>query len=171
MNLPENMINYAVYLDGSRLMGTASVDLPSLDQITQKITGAGIGGEVEAPVMGHFAAMTLGVSWRTITKEAMILAQPAAHSLEFRGSQQVYDTASGLYSTVPVKVIVKASPKKTGLGKMVVAAQTDTKNEFEVSYIKVYFNGEEQIEIDKYNFIARIQGTDYLAAVRNDLGI
>lgn len=171
MNLPENMINYAVYEDGNRFLGHGDVDLPSLDQLTEKIKGAGIAGEIDAPVIGHYGEMTLGISWRTITKSAISLAAPKAHSLTLRGSQQTYDSSAGTYSRVPVKIVVQATPKKTGLGKLVVAGNTDTKNEFEVSYIKIYVDGAELLEIDKYNFVCVIDGTDYLSGVRSDLGL
>jgi len=169
--LPENMINYMAYLDGETFVGTANIELPSLDQLTEKVKGAGIAGEVEAPVMGHFDVLTLGITWRTITPEAMALAAPGAHALDFRGSQQNYDAASGTYSYVPVKVVVRATPKKTSLGKMAVAGQTDTKNELEVIYLKVYIDGRETLELDKYNFIYRVMGVDYLAEVRQSLGL
>jgi len=169
--LPENMINYMVYLDGDKLLGTAGVELPSLDAMNEKVSGAGIAGEVEAPVLGHYAAMGLTINWRTITTNLAVLSAPEAHALTFRGSQQVYDSSAGTFSTVPVKVVVKATPKKTSFGKLAIAGQTDSKNEFELSYLKVYVDGVEIIEIDKYNFICRINGTDYLAAVRSDLGL
>ena len=171
MILPENMINYMVYLNGDVLIGTANIELPSLDALTEKVKGAGIAGEVEAPVIGHYDVLTLGISWRTITAAAISLVAPVAHALDFRGSQQVYDSAAGSYSTVPVKVVVRAMPKKTSLGKMVVAGQTDTKNELEITYIKVYIDGDETLELDKYNFIFTVNGEDYLADVRSDLGL
>jgi len=169
--LPENMINYMVYLEGKTLLGTANIELPSLDTLTEKVKGAGIAGEVEAPVIGHYDILTLGIQWRTITAAAIALIAPVAHALDFRGSQQVYDSAAGTYSTVPVKVIVRAMAKKMSLGKLVVAGQTDTKNEFEISYIKIYIDGNEVLELDKYNFIFKVMGEDYLAAVRSDLGL
>ncbi|MBP2655409.1 MAG: major tail tube protein [Firmicutes bacterium] len=169
--LPENMVSYMVYLDGDTLLGTAGVDLPSLDALTEKVKGAGIAGEVDAPVLGHYAEMGLTISWRTITGNLAVLAAPEAHALTFRGSQQTYDSSEGTFSTVPVKIIVKATPKKTSLGKFVIAGQTDSKNEFEVSYIKIYVDGDEIIEIDKYNMICTINGTDYLESVRSDLGM
>lgn len=169
--LPENMIGYLVYLDGDVLLGTANIELPSLDALTEKVKGAGIAGEVEAPIIGHYDAMTLGITWRTITANAISLVAPVAHALDFRGSQQLYDSSASSYSNVPVKVIVRAMPKKMSLGKMVIAGQTDTKNEMEISYLKVYIDGDEVLELDKYNYIFSVNGTDYLADVRSDLGL
>jgi uncharacterized protein len=169
--LPELLDNFTVWLDSDRLMGHADIDLPSLDALTEKIKGAGIAGEIDAPVLGHYAEMSLGINWRTVTPESIELAAPESHSLTLRGSQQVYDSSEGSYSTVPVKIVVKATPKKTSLGKFAVASNTGTKNEFEVTYIKIYVDGDELLEIDKYNFVCTIDGTDYLESMRDDLGL
>lgn len=169
--VPEKLINYRVYLDGADMVGVADVQLPDLEPMKETVKGAGIAGEVESPVMGHYGSMTLGVNWRTAEKAAMKLSAPKVHALDIRGSQQVYDSASGTYKTVPVRVVTRAMPKKTGIGKFEPGAATDTANEFEVFYIKVFVGGEMIIEIDKYNYICFIDGVDYLADVRADLGL
>ncbi len=169
--VPEKLISFRVYLDGTDLLGVADVQLPDLEMLTDTIKGAGIAGEVESPVLGHFGSMGLTLNWRTIEKNVAVLAQPKAHSLDLRGSQQVYDAAAGQYKSVPIRVVVRAMPKKAGLGKFDVGTSTDTNNEFEVTYIKVYVNGKREIEIDKFNYICYISGTDFLATVRSDLGL
>ena len=88
-----------------------------------------------------------------------------------RGSQQVYDAALGEYSSVPVRVSLRATPKSISLGSFEVGSTTDSETEFEVIYMKVLVNGKELIEIDKYNFIAKFDGEDKLASVRKDLGL
>jgi hypothetical protein len=45
------------------------------------------------------------------------------------------------------------------------------KREFEVTYLKVSVDGKEIVEIDKYNYICRINGKDYLKEVRQALGL
>jgi P2 family phage contractile tail tube protein len=169
--VPEKLINFRVYLDGNDMLGVADVQLPDLEPLTDTVKGAGIAGEVESPVLGHFGSMGLTINWRTIEKNVAVLAQPKAHSLDLRGSQQVYDAGAGQYKSVPIRVVVRAVPKKTGIGKFDVGTTTDTSNEFEVTYIKVYVNGKREIEIDKFNYICYISGTDFLATVRSDLGL
>lgn len=169
--VPEKLVSYRVFLDGTDLMGIADVTLPDLEPLTETVKGAGIAGEVASPVLGHFGSMGITLNWRTIEKKAIVLAQPKAHPLDIRGSQQVYDSGSGQYKTMPIRVVARAIPKKTGLGKLSPGATTDTANEFEVSYLKVWVNGEKMIEIDKYNYICFIAGTDFLADIRADLGL
>lgn len=169
--IPEKLINYRVYLEGRDLLGVADAQLPDLEPLTETVKGAGIAGEVESPVIGHFGSMTLTLNWRTIEKNVMVLSQPKSHALDLRGSQQVYDAGAGEYKTVPVRVVVRAMPKKTGMGKFEPGATTDTSNEFEVTYIKIFVSGRRELEIDKYNYICYISGKDFLAAVRSDLGL
>lgn len=169
--VPEKLINFKAYNEGSDLIGVVDVELPSLEAMTETVTGAGIAGEIDSPTLGHYGSMTCRINFRTVTKAAAQLAAQRAHQLEFRGSQQIYDAGAGSYSTQSIKVVVKAVPKTVELGNLTVGAPTETGNEFEVNYIKVWVGGSELIEIDKYNFIARIGGTDYLASVRADLGV
>lgn len=170
-SVPEKLINFKVYLDGNDLLGVADVQLPELEAMTETVKGAGVAGEVESPVLGHYGKMGLTLKWRTIEKSVLVLSQPKAHALDLRGSQQVYDAAAGQYKTVPVRVVVRAMPKKTGIGKFEPGATTETSNEFEVMYIKIFVSGKREVEIDKYNYICFIAGTDFLAGVRADLGL
>ena len=115
--------------------------------------------------------MTTTFTWRTISADLTRLAEQKAHALDLRGSQQVYDAALGEYSTVPVRVSLRAVPKSISLGSFEVGASTDSESEFEVLYIKVDVGGKTLVEIDKYNYIARFNGEDKLASVRKDLGL
>lgn len=169
--VPEKLIAYRVYRDGVDLLGIADVDLPDLDAMTEKIKGAGIAGEFDSPTIGHYGSMTLKLSWRTLVKPVAYLSQQKSHALDIRGAVQILDAGSGEYSVVPIKISVRVTPKKTGLGKLDIGAKMDSTNEFEVSYLKVTINGSDMIEIDKFNYIAKIDGEDALALVREALGL
>ncbi|MCF7936838.1 MAG: phage major tail tube protein [Synergistales bacterium] len=169
--VPEKLINFRVYLDGTDLLGNSDVELPNLEAMTDTVKGAGVAGEVDSPVLGHYGSMSLTMNWRVITGNTTILAKPQAHQLDLRGSVQVYDASDGKYLTKALKVVVKAVPKNTQLGKLDVGAAQEAVSEFEVNYIKVLVDGTEKIEIDKYNFICKIEGEDYLQSVRENLGL
>lgn len=115
--------------------------------------------------------MTTSIKWRTLTKDGLKLFVSGGHQVEFRGSQQIYDAGSGKYKTVPIRASMNLNPKKIDLGSLQVAKSTDTENEFEVLYLKLFIDGEEVAEIDKLNFICNINGSDILASVRDDLGL
>ena len=169
--LPEQLINAMIYDESGNALGVASVDMPQIQSVTNSVSGAGIAGEVDSPVLGHFQSMTMSLKWRTVTSEAAKLCQQRAHQVDVRGSQQVTDVASGEYMTVPVRATMKIVPKSFSLGTFQPSSSTETEQEFEVIYLKLFVDGKEVAEIDKYNFIAKFGDVDLLASVRSDLGL
>lgn len=168
--VPERLNNFKLYNGTNSLVGIVDVELPSLEAMTDTVSGAGIAGEIDSPTVGHFGSMTMTVNFRTITGDVVSLAEQRAHDLTARGSMQIYDAGTGEYKFVNVRVVVKAIPKNLGLGTFAVASATDTSHEFEINYIKMDLDGREVLEIDKLNFKAVINGKDYLSAVRQFLG-
>lgn len=169
--IPEKLINFRVYEGGVDLLGVADVELPSLEAMTDTVKGAGIAGEVDSPVLGHYGSMTCKLNWRTVVRSTLHLAQPKAHSLDLRGATQVHNAGSGEFRVSPLKVIIRGMPKTTELGKLDVGTTAEASNEFEVTYIKVFIDGQAVLEIDKYNYICVIAGVDYLRDVRRALGL
>lgn len=168
--IPEKLINFRVYENGNNFIGLVDAEIPDLEQLTETIKGAGIAGEYESPVIGHYKAMSLTLNWRTPTDRQLSLSAPKVHQLDIRGAIQVNDAANGEYITIPLRVTVNCVPKNTKPGKLEVGASTSSSNEFNVQYIKIWLNNIERIEIDILNFICKIDGVDYLAAVRQALG-
>ena len=88
-----------------------------------------------------------------------------------RGSQQVYDAANAKYTTKAVRVTMRVATKSTNLGTFETGSTTDTEQEFEVLYIKIYVEGKAVAEVDKFNYVAKFGDNDALASVRADLGL
>ena len=169
--MPDKNIAYRVYKDGTELIGTATVDLPEISFMTDTISGAGISGEIDSPVLGHIQAMTVTLNWRTIEADALKLMHIDGCELTLRSSQQNYDTSNTTRTTVPVKITMRCVPHTMSLGSLQPAASTESSTELEVNYLKVDVNNETQIEIDKLNFKCVVGGTDLFAQVASDLGI
>ncbi|OPJ63686.1 phage major tail tube protein [Clostridium chromiireducens] len=168
--IPEKIVNYNAYLDNDKLIGlNTDVTLPKLEQMTSTVSGAGIAGEYESTVPGHFGKIEIDVTFNTVTEQSAELLIPGAKTLVFRASQQSYDVASGASKFRPLKVTTKILSKGVDLGKLTVGKQTGTKNTFEVIYLKVEENGKELIELDKLNFVFKVNGVDVLAAIRNQI--
>ncbi len=168
--LPEKAINFSVYLDGRDLLGTAEATLPNLEFMTSEVQGAGIAGVVDSPTLGHFNSMTLTLNWRVTTDAFFKLAAQRAHELSLYASHQYFDSGAGEYVKKPLHIFCKAIPKNLTLGKLTVNDSSETESEFEVVYMKVELDGKERIEVDKYNYIYKVDGVDYLAEVRSNLG-
>lgn len=169
--VPEKLINFRVYQDGADLIGISDVTLPKLEAVTETVKGAGIAGEIDSPTLGHYGSMEVELNWRTLLKSNIVLAKPKGVNLDLRGACQMNNSESGTLETVPVKVVLRGLPKSTDLGKLEMGSTTDTKNTIEVTYIKITVNGEDVLELDKYNYICNIDGTDYLTEVREALGL
>lgn len=167
----ERTIAFTVYNESNVPLGLVTVDLPVLEAMSDTVSGAGIAGEVESPVLGHYGSMTTTFTWRTIEPEAMELSTPVPHYVVLRSSQQTYDSANGIYGSTPVRMSMRIVPKTVTLGTFATGASTETEQEFEVLYLKVYIDNREVLEIDKYNTVARFNGVDVLEPVRADLGM
>jgi len=169
--VPQKLINFRVYLDGTDLIGIADVELPSMEPMTDTVKGAGIAGEVDSPTLGHTKSITCTLNWRTVEKSTLSLAAYKAHNLDLRGAYQVYDAGSGEYLVRPVRVVLLAEPKGLNLGKLDVGVTAGASNQFEVLYIKVDIDGVTELEIDKFNYIYKVNGINELARVRAALGL
>jgi len=169
--IPTVLNNAVVYKDGERQLGTATVELPSFEQMTESVSGLGIAGEVEVPVVGHFNSMTVKITWNTVTVNSMELLEPIAHHLDIRADLQDHDPGTGTYQHRAAKLIVRGTPKTNSLGKLEPGKKMEGETELEVSYLKLSIGGFEVVELDKFNFIFRVNGDDVLNEVRSNLGM
>ena len=71
--IDETVIGFAVYEDATEYMGLSEVALPEISNITEEISGAGIGGKIESVILGAIEAMTTTFNFRTVTKNAIKL--------------------------------------------------------------------------------------------------
>lgn len=166
----ESVINFAVYEDSIEYVGMASASLPDLASLTQSISGAGIAGNVEAVIIGHFDAMTLGLNFRTTTAQAIKLSEPRRHTIDLRVAQQTEDTVAGAVAVQSVKHILVVVPKNNVGGSIAPATPTNGSGEYAVRYWATYIDGVKMREIDPLNFICYVNGVDYLADVKRVLG-
>ncbi|WP_022850658.1 phage major tail tube protein [Limisalsivibrio acetivorans] len=167
----ERVTAFKVYDKGDELLGVVDATLPSVEAMSETVKGAGLAGEIDTPSVGLFGSMTLALNWRTAEKQAAKLNEPKTQELTLRGSIQDFDKATGEYRHVPYKVYVKGQPKKLEGGKFEPGASMDVPQEFEVIYVKKELDGVETLELDKYNYIYRVNGVDYLADIRTNLGM
>lgn len=168
--IPDKLTNFTAFRNGSEYLGVVDVDLPDLESLSETLSGAGIAGEIDSPLIGHFGSMTTTLNWRVLERANFKLARQEVHQIDFRGSIQTVDATQN-YIHVPVRVTIRGLPKTTPLGSLSVGGTMDNSNELETIYIKIVYNGETVVEIDKLNFICLIDGVDYLAQVRENLGL
>ncbi|WP_044736655.1 phage major tail tube protein [Geobacillus kaustophilus] len=169
--IPEKLNDFRVYFNGNDLAGTADIKLPSFENITETVKGAGIAGEYESPNIGHFQSMKLTINWRVLNEDVISLIAPVVGSFDCRGVNQVLDAATGQYTMVPCRVLVRGIANKNELGKMEKGSPYDASSEVEITYIKIDMNGKTLVELDKLNYKFVVNGKDYLEDVRKALGM
>jgi len=169
--VPDKLINFMCYDEAEKMIGTTDVTLPNLAYMTDTIRGAGINGEIDAPTRGHFQSLSMTVNWRSLIPENLRFVAPRTYLLTYRGSLQIYNPDSGEFTSQAIKVVTKSLPKSLNPGNFDVATQMGTTGEFELVYIKITIEGWPLLEIDKLSFICKIDGVDYLAKVRQDIGL
>ena len=95
MNVPEKLINFRVYNEGNDQLGVADVTLPNFESMTETIKGAGLAGEIDSPVLGHYGSMEAEFNWRTLYENNLSFVAPKAFTFDLRGANQVKDSESG----------------------------------------------------------------------------
>jgi P2 family phage contractile tail tube protein len=167
---PNRLINFAVYVDGTEQLGIVDATLPNLTPLKETSKGAGIGGEFETGVDGHFGSMKLQMTWRQATPQASLLANPEGRVIELRAAGQNIDSGTYKFTKAPIRVTVRASASDMQSGKFDPATAMGTTTELECLYYKYMYDEEVIFEIDKLNFKAVVNGVDVLEEVNRILG-
>ena len=170
--MPEVLIDFRLYDEsGGTLYGVAKLELPDFKSITQTVKGVGVGGEIEAPVLGQFESMETKISHNINSEWNLKLVGGQAVALEARGANQYWDSAANKYIIDTIRVVIRGRSKAMSGGSWEPASTVDSDNTIETTYIKYEVNGKTILEVDKYanKFIAG--GEDLTQQIRKALGI
>ena len=164
------VVDFRVYDEGEENLGVANATLPNLTFMTQQISGVGVAGNLEA-VTPLLDALTLGLQFQLFSKRALSLCGPRRHTVILRAAQQQENAVSGELETYGVKHTFSVLPKSLSGGSIAQATATNPSGEYAVRYWKATQGNETLIEIDPINYKCLVYGVDYLAPVREALGI
>jgi len=166
--IPKIFSNMNLYNEGQRMVGIQSeVTLPNLEPITETITGAGIAGELEVWVPGHFGPIPIEVPFRMAHEDAFELLAPGKKILVLRSAIMSEDLSTGKDVLQGQKVTIAGNPKGIDLGKVSPGKAGESKVTLDATYLKVEIDNKVMLEIDKINMIYVVNGVDYLEEHRN----
>lgn len=159
---------YNVYLDGKKLIGVSDeVTLPDFEALTETLSGAGILGEIDEPLLGHFGASEIEIPFRTLNNDMFKLANmQSAISLTLRMSTQTIDEAKMSTDFLPSRIVIKGKNKALTGGKVKQGSGTGSSLKVEILYILIEVNKKPKFELDKLNFVYKVDGKDLLKKVR-----
>lgn len=170
--VPEMLQDARVYWDGEdNMMGIANVDMPELSSSTASITGVGLAGEIDAPVHGHFQSMEMTLNWRTPHTSGLRISGGKPVSLQVYGSIQSMDSGANEYVEEQIVVTVRGRAKSYAPGTFEAMNTTDSSNTIEVHYIKIEMDGKTVVEIDKFGYKCIVDGVDFMAKIRQNIGM
>lgn len=162
---------YNVYNAGTRLVGLSDeVTLPDLEALIETLSGPGFLGEIDEPLLGHFGASEMEIPFRTLNEEMFgLLAQGSAVNLTLRMSTQAIQESTMATDFMPSRVVVKGKSKGFTGGKAKQGEGTGSAVKVEIIYILIEVNGKKKFELDKINFVYKVNDVDLLAKVRKQV--
>lgn len=169
MILSGSVIAHKVFEDGVEIDDNVSVQLPSIENGTTEIKGAGILGSFDMPSTGQLNAMTFSMSQRSINKTSISLSTPGQHNIELRFVKDAR-TSDGQQVPEGTKIFLTGLFKKFDPGKVEEKATMDGSIEYEVTRYRIVIAGEEVLLIDKLNYIYKVNGVDHMESIRAALG-
>ena len=168
--IPEVISDFNVYEDGTKLIGVSGeVELPTLESMKETISGAGIAGEYETVIPGHFSPISMDIPFEMLSVPVVKLYSKGSVSLTLRGSQQCRDVATGTVEHKKLRVVVTGTPTALKFGKVAKTKKTASGVTVQVLRYELYIADEEAIVLDKKAYVFRVFGEDMLAPIRANI--
>lgn len=167
MRLSNKTIAYNVYAGKYQVPDTTEVELPSVEMLTDTISGAGILGELDLPTFGQIGSMTCTVSFRASNEKTVDMLR--TNSLEVRWVSDSIDTSNASATTVANKAFMKVKLKNFEEGKIANGSAQDGSYEYEVLSYRRIIDGAEILNIDKLNNVYKINGIDQIHDITKNL--
>ncbi|MCL2636963.1 MAG: phage major tail tube protein [Oscillospiraceae bacterium] len=169
--ISEAIANFNIFEGDHVYYGMASATMPTIQNVTEQISGAGIAGSYETAIMGHINAMTLTLNFRNMTTDSLRLMEQRNHQIELRVPVQELNRLQAQKIITAYKHVMIIQPKSLNAGQVAPATVGNVSGEYSVQYWATYINGEKVLEIDMLNFIYEVNGTNYLADMKRAMGM
>ena len=167
---PQTLIGFNLYRGtDNKMVGIANITLPEVAMMTITTSGAGIAGEIDTPILGNFGSMQTEIATQVLYDSNFSLMDLKGELLTARGSIQIQDPATGGLGSQRIRVIIGGMPVSLNLGSMAPAAAMDSSNTLETTYLKIFIDDKEKLEIDKLNYVYRVNGVDLLVEVKKGM--
>lgn len=170
MKLTPQIINrFNVYRSGKKLIGiTGEVALPKITNLTDSLEGAGVGGNLEIPVIGLTDNMEIEIPFASLIDDIFYMLDPTESvDISLNGSIQGTDSENGKVGFVPLSIIMRGIVKDFSPGTVKAGGKMGSSVLLTLSYYKIVLNKETKLEIDKFNGVYVVNGKDILKAVRD----
>ncbi|WP_024346587.1 phage major tail tube protein [Lacrimispora indolis] len=167
--IPTVLNNFNTYGNGRKYVGVAAeVSLPSFENMTETIDGAGIAGEIEEAIEGAFGSLETETTFQNISREYFDFITQTGN-VTYRGSMQVLNTATQTNDYEGLVITTRGKVKSFELGSLKKGGKGEPKVVRELTYVKITIGGVNVLELDKFNMIWKLNGVDLLQKIRSQI--
>jgi P2 family phage contractile tail tube protein len=170
MLYPSVVKQFKVYGPDGFIIGTADITLPKLTWEKDTLKGAGLGGSFNLPVMGNVTAMECTINFHTPTDQILGLFQGNALQIRCMASVEFVDTSTGEFDEKPEEVIMTVFPSEYDSNKREPSVKGTVSMRFDCTYLAIYFGGKAYFQIDPFNDVCVLNGTDVNQKTRANVG-
>ncbi len=144
-------ITYRVYENEVNLLGVAEVQLPDFESPTLPVSGAGLPGETEIPVMGQMKTLIATFKFQHVNESAARLSTQQVHNVSLWIADEYLDHEAGQLEVGARKINMSIIPKKRSNGVLKNASPQDVSGEYIVYKYSEIIDGKEMTKFDFYN--------------------
>ena len=166
--IPSKINMFNVYDRGERCVGISDeVNLPDFESMTETLSGPGILGEIDDPTLGQFGSMEMEIPFVTLTQSMFkLIGNNNVVNATLRGSIQMTNPETGEINNVGMRIAVRGMLKGITGGSVKQGQGTKSSIKIELTYILIEIGSKQVIELDKLNFVYKINGKDLLERIR-----
>lgn len=167
--IPQVINRFNIYQTGKKLIGiSGEVTLPGVTSLTDSLEGAGVGGNLDLPVIGLIDSMEMEIPFMSLITDVFTLMDPTeTPDLTLNGAIQGTDPGTGKPGYLSLSIAVRGICKEFTPGNVKAGAKMESSVKLELLYYKIVLDGKTMLEIDKLNSVYVVNGHDVIAEVRN----
>lgn len=169
MNIPQVINRFNLYKGGNKLIGiSGEVELPGVTLLTDTLEGAGVGGNLDTPVIGLTDQLDMTVPFQSINSHMFQIMDPTESvDLTLNGAIQGQEASTGKIGYTELSIAVRGMVKEFTPGTVKAGAKMESSIVLSLTYYKIVLGGKTVLEIDKLNDVFVINGKDILQEVRS----
>lgn len=164
MKIPEKINNFNAYTktveESNKLVGvTDEIALPSIEYLSETLSMAGMGGEIDSPTVGQIKSIQIEIPFKNISEKMFNLVADGG-AIILKAAQEVVDTATNGKSYQGATITISGMTKSINFGKLKKGGYGDPSITKEVIAFKYEAGDETLVDIDKWGTRQIINGQE-----------
>jgi P2 family phage contractile tail tube protein len=166
---PATVKNFSVYGRLGVQIGVADITLPHIQFEKDALKGSLLAGSANLATQGNFQAMEVTVNYHTNSKQSLQVWSGGEQRIRCLSSIYMIDSSSGSIDEEPEEIIMGVWAASYNQGRREPSTKGGVALLYDVTYLALIFSGQKYWELDYFNNVCVINGTDLNAQTRANL--